>query len=346
MNNKSSELSVEKKKSLFNGNTKEVLMRMSSVITLVILCIILSFASSRFLTLNNIMNILRQTSINGLIASGMLVALITGGIDLSVGATAIVAACTMGLCVKSGITNPVILIVMALAMGSLIGMVNGLLLTKLNLPHPFVSTLATKYVLAGIALLLTGSMTVAGFPDSLTFIGSYSLFKAGRFSGVPLAFLLVIVIFGVFHIFLNKTSLGRQIYCVGGNGEAAKMSGINSDKVLTIVYTISGLMAAMAAIVIVGRTGVANPASAMEPYDTDAIAACIIGGASFFGGKGTIWGTLLGALLIATIRNGLTLLHASSAVQYIVIGVVIIAAVYLDVVRGKLEAEARRQAAA
>jgi ribose transport system permease protein len=329
-----------------NSNTKDLLMRLSSVMALLVLSIILTIATPNFLTANNIMNILRQTSINGLIASGMLVALITGGIDLSVGATAIVSACTMGLLVQRGVTNPFILIVMALAMGVLIGMINGLLLTKLRLPHPFVSTLATKYILAGLALVLTSSMTVAGFPDSLTFLGSYSLFKNGGFSGVPLAFIIVIVIFAAFHVFLNMTALGRKIYCVGGNPEAAKMSGINSDKVLTIVYTISGLMAAMAAVFIVGRTGVANPASAMEPYDTDAIAACIIGGASFFGGKGTIWGTLLGALLISTIRNGLTLLHASSAVQYIVIGFVIIIAVYMDVVRGRLEAEARRQAAA
>lgn len=329
-----------------NSNTKDLLMRLSSVMALLVLCVILTFATPNFLTANNIMNVLRQTSINGLIASGMLVALITGGIDLSVGATAIVSACTMGLLVQRGVTNPIILIAMALAMGILIGMTNGLLLTKLRLPHPFVSTLATKYVLAGLALLLTGSMTVSNFPKSLTFLGSYSLFKGNEFSGIPLSFLIVIAIFAVFHVFLNKTSLGRKIYCVGGNPEATKMSGINSERVLTIVYTISGLMAAMAAIFIVGRTGVANPASAMEPYDTDAIAACIIGGASFFGGKGTIWGTLLGALLIATIRNGLTLLHASSAIQYIVIGFVIIIAVYMDVVRGRLEAEARRQAVA
>ncbi len=329
-----------------NNNTKDLLMRLSSVMALFVLCIILTFSTSNFLTANNIMNILRQTSINGLIASGMLVALITGGIDLSVGATAIVCACTMGLAVKSGVSNPIVLIAMALLMGIVIGTLNGLLLTKLHLPHPFVSTLATKYVLAGLALVLTSSMTVAGFPDSLTFLGSHSLFKGGDFSGIPLAFVIVLAIFVVFHIFLNKTALGRKIYCVGGNPEAAKMSGINSDRVLTVVYTISGLMAALAAVFIVGRTGVANPASAMEPYDTDAIAACIIGGASFFGGKGTIWGTLLGALLIATIRNGLTLLHASSAVQYIVIGLVIIIAVYMDVVRGRLEAEARRQAAA
>lgn len=326
------------------NKTKALIMRLSSVMALFVLCIILSIATPKFLQINNIMNILRQASINGLIASGMLVALITGGIDLSVGANMIVCACTMGLAFQMGVTNPVILIVMALLMGCAIGCINGLLLTKLRLPHPFVSTLATKYVLAGLALLLTGSMTIAGFPDGLTFLGSFSLFKTETFSGLPLAFLVLLLIFVCFHLFLNRTALGRKIYCVGGNSEAAKMSGINSDRTLTIVYTIAGLMASIAAIVYVGRTGVANPASAMEPYDTDAIAACIIGGASFFGGKGTIWGTLLGALLIATIRNGLTLLHASSAIQYIVIGAVITIAVFMDVTRVRMESEARRQA--
>ncbi|WP_349772422.1 ABC transporter permease [Lacrimispora xylanisolvens] len=136
-----------------------------------------------------------------------------------------------------------------------------------------------------------------------------------------------------------------MIYCVGGNPEAARLSGINSDNVLIFVYSLSGFMCAIAGLVIVGRSAVANPSAAISPYDTDAIAACIIGGASFMGGKGTIWGTLIGALMISTIRNGLTLLNTSSSVQYIVIGMVIIAAVFIDVTRSRMEAKARRLAA-
>ncbi len=328
------------------NKVKELAMKLTSILALIVLAVILSIATPNFLQVNNLMNILRQTSINSLIAAGMLVTLITGGIDLSVGANTIVCACVMGIAVKSGITNPVILVALALTIGCIIGCTNGLLLTKLRLPHPFVSTLATKYVLAGLALLITSSMTISGFPEAISFAGSYSLFSASGFSGIPLSFIIVLVLFSGFHVFLNKTAFGRTIYCVGGNREAAKMSGINSDKVLTLVYTISGVMAAAASIIYVGRTGVANPASAMEPYDTDAIAACIIGGASFSGGKGTIWGTLSGALLIATIRNGLTLLGASSAMQYIVIGSIIIIAVFMDVTRIRLEDEARRKATA
>lgn len=147
------------------------------------------------------------------------------------------------------------------------------------------------------------------------------------------------------HFFLNRTALGRSIYCVGGNPEAARMSGINSDNVLTFCYTLSGFMCALAGIVLVGRTGVANGTNAQQPYDTDAIAACIIGGASFMGGKGTMTGTMLGALIIAVIRNGLTLLGAQSDIQFIVVGMVIIIAVLIDVVRGQMEVRARRLAA-
>jgi len=203
-----------------------------------------------------------------------------------------------------------------------------------------------KNVLCGLALLVVSSKTVAGFPDGVTALGATNLFKVpGKFSGFPLSFVVVILLFIGFHFFLNKTALGRQIFCVGGNPEATRLSGINSDNVLIFVYALCGLMSAIAGIVLVGRTGVANPASAIEPYDTDAIAACIIGGASFMGGKGTIWGTLIGAILISTIRNGLTLLEASSDIQYIVIGLVIITAVFIDVTRGRMEAKARRLAA-
>ncbi|NLO12528.1 MAG: ABC transporter permease, partial [Clostridiales bacterium] len=157
------------------------------------------------------------------------------------------------------------------------------------------------------------------------------------------SFILVLVVYLIFHVFLNHTALGRQIYCVGGNPEAARLSGIRSKDVLTVVYMISGLMAGIAGVVLAGRLNTANTASAAT-YDTDAIAACIIGGASFRGGKGTIWGTLLGALLISTIRNGLNLFSAGNDIQYIVIGSVIILAVTIDVTRNKLEARARKLA--
>ena len=246
---------------------------------LVILCVVLAIASPNFFKYSNMMSVLKQTSFNALVSTGMLLCLITAGIDLSVGANATFAACLAGMLVNKGMNNPVLLLVVAI---------------------------------------------VGGFPVS---------------------FIVVLVIYVIMHILLTKTALGRSIYCVGGNPEAARLSGINSANVLTFCYTLSGFMAALAGIVSIGRSGICNGVNAIQPYDTDAIAACIIGGASFMGGKGTMVGTMLGALIIAVLRNGFSLLSVSSAVQNLVLGLVIIGAVLLDVTRERMAAKARRLAA-
>lgn len=321
--------------------------RLGSLAALLVLCIVLAFATPSFLTQSNIMNIFKQTSVNALISAGMLVCLITAGIDLSVGANAIFCTCVMGMLLQRGITNPFLMIVVGILAGALVGFVNGTLLTRLHLPHPFVSTLGMKNVLWGMALLVVNSQIVSGFPSQVTWLGSATLPNGiPILGGFPISFLLVLVIFTIMSVFLAKTALGRSIYCVGGNAEAARLSGIRSANVLTFCYTLSGFMSALAAIVLIGRGGIANGANATQPYDTDAIAACIIGGASFNGGKGTMSGTLIGALIITVIRNGLQLLSVSTAVQNIVIGLVIILAVLIDVTREKMEAKARRLAAA
>ena len=321
---------------------KKILSKIAPLIALIVLFVILSISNANFLTANNLMNILRQTAVNGLISAGMLIVLITAGIDLSVGANAILCSCIMGmLMTKFNIHNSFILIVACFATGIIVGLLNGLLLTKLHLPHPFVSTLGMKNVLCGLALLVVNTKTISDFPDGIMWLGDVSIFKAGKFSGVPICFIAMMIIFVFFHLLLNNVTFGKLIYCIGGNPEAARLSGINSDRVLTIVYMLCGFMSAIAGLVIVGRTGVANPSSAISPYDTDAIAACIIGGASFSGGKGTIWGTLIGALIISTIRNGLTLLNAKGDIQYVVIGLVIIVSVFIDVTRTQMEAKAK-----
>ena len=269
----------------------------------------------------------------------MLLCLITAGIDLSVGANATFCACMAGMLVKMGVDNSLLILVVALASGTLIGWINGMLLTRLHLPHPFVSTLGMKNFLWGMALLVTGSQMVSGFPSGVTWLGDFTV------GGFPVSFGLVIVLYIVMHIFLTRTALGRSIYCVGGNPEAARLSGIHSANVLTFCYTISGVCAALAGIVSIGRSGICNGANAVQPFDTDAIAACIIGGASFMGGKGTMLGTMVGALIIAVLRNGFTLLSAPSSIQNIVLGLVIIIAVFIDVTRERMEARARRLAA-
>lgn len=322
----------------------EIAMRFGPLLTLALLFVIFSFAlPGKFFRFGNLMNILKQTAINCLISSGMLIVLITAGIDLSVGSNCVLSACLIGVLVQNfGVTNPVILITAAVAASTLMGFINGSLLTRLNLPHPFVSTLGMKNVILGMALLITGS-TAIGFTgkgvDTTLWLGKTTL------GGFPVSFLLVLLVYGFYHIFLNETALGRQVYCVGGNAEAARLSGIRSKNVLTFVYTLSGFMCGLAGVVLVGRVATAN-ATAGTTYDTDAIAACIIGGASFTGGKGTIWGTMIGALLIGTIRNGLNLFGTGNDLQYIVIGCVIILAVTIDVTRNRLEANARKMAAA
>ena len=331
------------------STVKELLEKLGTVLALLILIVVFCVVMpDKFPRIGNIMNILKQASINCLIASGMLCALITAGIDLSVGSNCVLCTCTIGVLVQNfGVTNALILAICGLAVSTFAGFINGTLLTRLDLPHPFVSTMGMKNVLLGVALVITGSKSIAFTNtgvDALMWIGGGSVLKFGTFPGIPVSFILVILVFILFDIFLKKSALGRQIYCCGGNPEAARLSGIPSKNVLTFVYALSGFMAGLAGVVSVGRLASAN-ANAGTTYDNDAIAACIVGGASFTGGKGTIWGTLIGAMIMAVIRNGLNLMGASNDLQYIVIGAVIILAVTIDVVRNKMEANARKMAA-
>lgn len=305
---------------------KKIISKFGSLLALLILVLVLSFATDKFFTVNNLMNIARQSSINALLAVGMLLPILTAGIDLSVGSILALSIMIMGIVSVNMTLHPLLGILACLVIGAGFGLLNGVLLTKLRLPHPFISTLGTMNIARGIALIITGAAPIAGFPFLIQYVGS-------EFIGpIPISFLLVIVVYIIFHVFLTRTQTGRYIYAIGGNKEAARLSGINVDRVLIIVYTLSGLMAGLAGLVMVGRVNSAFPLAGMS-YELDAIAAVIIGGASFFGGVGTVWGTLIGALIIAVLRNGLNLLNVSSDFQMAVVGFVIIAAVYVDVLR-------------
>ncbi|WP_105616209.1 ABC transporter permease [Vallitalea okinawensis] len=320
-------------------NVKELAFKIAPLITLIVLSGYLAIVSENFLHFDNLMNILRQATTISLIAVGMLIVIITAGIDLSVGAVMALSICVMGIALKAGITNPLLLILICIATGTGMGIINGLLLTKLHLPHPFISTIGTRNISRGLALFITGAAPIIGFPKIIEVPGSADI------SGIPLSFIIVLIVYVCVHLFLNHTVLGREIYSVGGNKEAALLSGINVGKVLTFVYGFSGFMCASAGIIYVGRVGGALPLAGTTA-DLDAIAAVIIGGASFFGGKGTVWGTLIGVLLISVIRNGLNLLSASADLQYVVIGLVIVIAVFVDVLRTKVEEKAKRMAKA
>lgn len=314
---------------------REVVRSFGALIGLLLLCTVLTILSPHFLTLDNLMNVARQSTINSLIALGLLLTILTGGIDLSVGSVLALATVTTGIVVVKLGMSPLLGIVICLGIGVLLGFTNGILLTKLHLPHPFISTLGTMNVARGLALIVTAASPISGFPSSIQFVGSAFL------GPVPVSFILVIIVFAAFHLFLTRTTTGRYIYAVGGNPEASRLSGINVDRVLIIVYTLSGFLAALAGLVLVGRVNAAYPLAGLG-YEFDAIAAAIIGGASFFGGVGTVWGTLIGAMIMAVLRNGLNLLSVSPEMQTVAIGIVIIGAVYVDVLRQRAASKARR----
>ena len=213
---------------------KELLQKLGTLMALALLVLIFCvMMPDKFPRISNIMNIFKQASINCLIASGMLCALITAGIDLSVGSNCVLCTCTIGVLVQNfGITSMPLLIIAGLAVSTFAGFVNGILLTRLDLPHPFVSTLGMKNVLWGLALVITGSKSIAFTNtgvDNLMWIGGGSLFKTETFPGIPFSFILVLIVFGIFHVFLTRSALGRQIYCVGGNPEAAKNVGLRVE---------------------------------------------------------------------------------------------------------------------
>ncbi len=318
-------------------------LQLGTILALVIMCAVIAVANKNFYSATNIMCLLKQTAFNAFLATGMLLCLITAGIDLSVGANAVFCACLMGALKEAGMTSGIVLMIIGIVAGGLVGYINGTLLTRLHLPHPFVSTLGMKNVLWGLALVVTSNKMIHNFPTSVQWLGNQTI--GGLGGGFPVGFIVVIVLYIIMHVFLSKTSLGRSIYCAGGNIEATRLSGINTANVLTFCYTLSGVMAALGGIYSVGRSGICNGANANYSYDTDAIAACIIGGASFTGGKGTMFGTMLGCLIIAVLRNGFTLLSIDTSVQNMVLGLVIILAVLMDVIRAQAEAKRRRLAA-
>lgn len=304
--------------------------RFGAFFGLLILFVFLSVSSKVFLTPDNLSNIARQATVNAFLAVGLLLAILTAGIDLSVGSVLALAMCTLALMAIRWHVNPFLAILACLAAGTFVGWINGLLLTRLRLPHPFISTLGTMNVARGLALIITAASPISGFDRAgapqVLFLGS------GAIGPVPVAFIAVIIVYVIFHILLTHTSLGRHIYAVGGNVAAARLSGINVDRTLVIVYSISGLMAGFAALMLAGRTNSGYPNAGLGA-ELDAIAAVIIGGASFAGGSGTVIGTAIGVVMIAILRNGLVLLSVPTEWQTVAIGLVIIGAVYVDVLR-------------
>jgi ribose transport system permease protein len=305
------------------------LLRIGPLLILVLLVIALSLLSPFFFTTRNLGNVMAATAAIAVLSMGQLLVILTRGIDLSVGSTLALAS-VVGALVFTNVDSGLVVIAAMLATGLLVGTVNGVVYVRGRLPHPFVITLAMLSIARGLALWLSGGQPIRGMPPVVNAIGGESI---GWF---PVSAILVLAIAFLVFILTTRIVWGRWIYSVGGNPEAARRTGIPVNKVLISVYIVSGLMAGVAGIITAGRLNAGSPTFG-ELAELDSIAAVVIGGASFLGGRGNVLNALVGALMIGVIRNGMNLLAVDAFFQLIVIGVVIILAVEADVLRGYLE---------
>ena len=305
--------------------------RFAPLLGLAILWVALAVASPHFLTVDNLLNVLRQSAINAILALGQLAVIITAGIDLSIGSILGLAIVVLALMLRAGAPVPVACL-LTIGCGVAIGFGNGLLLTRLKLPHPFISTLGTMNVARGAALLLSAGMPISGLPVS------FRETVAGSALGIPSPVIVAVVAYAAGHVFLARTVYGRDLYAIGGNREAARLCGIPVDGRLNLAYALSGGAAGLAAVVLAARMNSGFPLAG-QGAELDAIAAVIIGGASFFGGVGTVGGTAIGALIIAFLHNGLNLLDVSAYWQMVAIGAVVVGAVAIDVLRQRMARE-------
>lgn len=295
---------------------------------LIVEIILFSSLSPYFLTTENILNISLQTSITAIIAAGMTFVILTSGIDLSVGAmvalSGVITTSVLKLPLPFALSLPMAMIA-ALAIGAVSGTIAGVFVTRFNIT-PFIVTLALMTIWRGAAYMYTDGRPIWGLPDAFSTLGS------GRILGVPIPTLIMVAVYIAAYVTLNKTRFGRYIYAVGGNREAARLAGINTNRMLLSVYLISGMLAAMSGLLLASRMNSGQPGAGLM-YELDVIAAVVVGGTSLFGGRGSIIGTFVGAMLIGVLRNGLNLLNVGSYVQMVVLGVVILLAVMLDQMR-------------
>ncbi|GFI07819.1 MAG: ribose ABC transporter permease [Lachnospiraceae bacterium] len=315
---------------LKNGIVRYFKDNIGIIIALLVMCIFLVvFPTTRatFLTPKNVFNILRQNASNLFLATGMTMVIILGGIELSVGSVIALSGVVAAGCVINFGLPEIVGFLAAIGVGALVGMFNGFVICKTDIP-PFIVTLASMNITKGIALVLTGGSPIRCMTDTFKFPG------AGYVGPVPTPVILMIIVFIIAAFMINRTQLGRHIYAVGGNAQAAKFSGINVQKVKFIVYTYTGIMSGIAGLVVASRLYSGQP-TAGDGAEMDAIAAVVVGGTSMSGGSGRLGGTLIGVLIIGVLNNGLNLLGVDSNWQYIVKGLVILLAVYVDFIRNK-----------
>ena len=298
-----------------------------TLLGLVLIFAVFSWLTPSFLTVPNLTNILQQSSINACIALGMTLVIISGGIDLSVGPTAALAAVVSATLMVNGVPISVCILV-ALGIGMACGLFNGILIAVAGL-QPFIVTLGALSLYRALALIYTEGSPVFGIP------AEFRVLANGELGGIPNAVIIVAVLALVAWILLNKSPLGEYILAVGGNQDAARVAGVPVVRTKIYTYMISGALASIAALILVGRLGAAEPTLG-NLWELDAIAAAAIGGASLMGGKGSIVGTLLGAVILGSLRNGLTLMNVQAFYQLLATGIIIIVAMLIDrATRGK-----------
>lgn len=292
------------------------------VLILVLICIILSILSPTFLGIKNFLNVFRQVSITGIISVGMVFVIVTGGIDLSVGSIAGVVAMIATSLAHPGEYPLVVSVAVGILAGIAAGAISGAIIAYGNVP-PFITTLGMMTSLRGLALLYNNGRPITDLSDAYTTIGG------GMIGGIPNPVLIFLAVIAVGVLFLRYSKFGRHVYAVGGNEQAAKVSGIHVRKIKLTVYMIAGAVSALSGIIISSRVMTGSPVAG-EGYEMDAITACVIGGASLSGGEGGVISTVIGALIVGVLNNGLDLLKVSSYWQQIIKGIIIIAAVLID----------------
>lgn len=319
---------------------KDLLRKMAALAGLILLVIFFSVTNDYFFTSNNIMTVGLQTSTIALIGIGATCVILTGGIDLSTGSVVALSGVAAAMIVNAGVPVPIGM-VLGILVGGGCGLTNGILVTQMKLP-PFIATLGMMMVARGLALYVTNAAPVSGMPESFAVLGNGALFKIVEegpnglpkivFAGIPYPVIIMLFITVLFTFALTKLKVGRYIYAIGSNEEAARLSGIKTNIVKIYAYVASGLLSGLTGVILASRLVTAQPNGGVA-YELDAIASAVVGGTSLMGGVGTIPGTLIGSFIIGVLRNGLNMNGVSSFVQMIVIGLVIIVAVSLDQLR-------------
>jgi ribose transport system permease protein len=294
------------------------------IIILALLCVILSFTAPNFLEVSNLLNVLKQVSIIAILAAGMTIVILTGGIDLSVGSTVALSGVVSVMASVAGV-NTFLAMLIGIGTGYAVGLINGVLTAKAKLPA-FIVTLGSFTYVRGLAYVISGGYPIALQATGFKFVG------AGYIFGIPVPIYIMVVVYVIMFLVLKYTMFGRHIYAIGGNQEAARLTGIKVEKSLINVYSISGLLAGLGGVVLAGRLYSGQP-TAGQMYELDAIAAVILGGTSLTGGVGKIQGTIIGVLIMGVISNGLTLMDVNYYWQLVVKGGVIITAVLIDRLR-------------